>query len=180
MSGAFFTHCLCFCRYEDEEEEEDEGEEESGEEDSSDDTSSSDEEAAAARYEEELGADEFKVDEVRIEGLPEPAEGVPTEVTPYNTVHGLDSCSVRVNGSSMTGRQAHNPFWSCQGLFSPTHGRIGDMSIVAPGHYNSAICYSQKSCPYWPVSYFPGVSIASHVEACKHFKLNRLASFQLH
>ena len=67
-------------RYEEEEEEE-EVEDSDEEEDTSEGTSSSDDEAeASARGGEELGADEFKVDEVRIEGLPEPAEGVPSEV----------------------------------------------------------------------------------------------------
>ena len=66
----------------DEEEEEEEVEESEGEDDeTSEGTSSSDDEAeASAQDKEELGADEFKVDEVRIEGLPEPAEGVPSEV----------------------------------------------------------------------------------------------------
>ena len=67
-------------RYEEEEEEE-EVEDSEAEDGTSEGTSSSDNEAeVSAKDEEELGADEFKVDEVRIEGLPEPAEGVPTEV----------------------------------------------------------------------------------------------------
>lgn len=68
-------------RYDEEEEEEEVEESEGEDDDTSEGTSSSDDEAeASAQDKEELGADEFKVDEVRIEGLPEPAEGVPSEV----------------------------------------------------------------------------------------------------
>lgn len=51
-----------------------------GEDSTSEGTSSSSDEETGGPQDEELGADEFFVDEVRIEGLPEPGEGVPSEV----------------------------------------------------------------------------------------------------
>lgn len=74
---------------EEEEEEVEEGESED-EGSTSEGTSSSDDEAGGSE-EEELGADEFVVDEVRIEGLPEPGDGVPSEVNQSRCLLSLHS-----------------------------------------------------------------------------------------
>jgi len=71
-------------------EEEGRGAEESGSDDSDSDVSSSDEEGVEDEDTKDLGSGEFKVDEVVAEGLPEPGDGVPTQV--FTTVYHSPKC----------------------------------------------------------------------------------------